>query len=457
MLHVMFSVCMCSRSWLEQARTEQVVLAWTLASYVVLVGRFVYCIPALFFFLFLTCATCMHTCIFFPPSESSKAFCHPKFRRGDKDSAATIKSVQAEQGAKNVAQARRLNTQQPAGAGIGVGAAYAHLQGHDPFNSSNPRGQPPVIMPAADALPGALTGALAGAGTGVGLGIDPIVAARLRAAAALEVEEETLRIQHLERQLQLQQAQNQAATAATNPYDGYVGVGAGAPHTGLQSLAARNAASALTRRYSGTGASLAAMEHAAAAVAPTAAGAPSYGQSLADMHYAQAARGLPLNVAVAAAPAAPAAPASQVPTAAAGAGDVDLSLGPPSIFGTGSQIYEQSSPLEREIMLQARYKHLLQIQASLQRKALVSQQHQLHLEEQQYLAAHQQPHAALTGASGIRVGATGHGQLLPQHAVDSATQHVLAGAAAVMQRDSLLASPPAPGAPAPAGYQYPHA
>ena len=387
----------------------------------------------------------MHT-FYIPPSIRSQAFCHPKFRRGDKDSAATIKSVQAEQGAKNVAQARKLNTQQPAGAG--VGAAYAHLQGHDPFNHSNPRGQPPVIMPAADAPPGALTGAT----HGVGLGVDPIVAARLRAAAALEVEEETLRIQHLERQLQLQQAQNQAATAATNPYDGYVGVGAGAPHTGLQSLAARNAASALTRRYSGTGSSLAAMEHAAAAVAPTAAGAPSYGQSLADMHYAQAARGLPLNAAVAAAQAAPAA---QVPTAAAVAGDVDLTLGPPSIFGTGSQIYEQSSPLEREIMLQARYKHLLNIQASLQRKALVSQQHQLHLEEQQYLAAHQQPHAALTG---IGVGAAGHGQLLPQHAVDSATQHVLAGAAAVMQRDSLLApGAEAPGAAAPAGYHYPHA
>ena len=385
----------------------------------------------------------MHT-FYIPPSIRSQAFCHPKFRRGDKDSAATIKSVQAEQGAKNVAQARKLNFKQPAG----VGAAYAHLQGHDPFNHSNPRGQPPVIMPAADAPPGALTGPT----HGVGLGVDPIVAARLRAAAALEVEEETLRIQHLERQLQLQQAQNQAATAATNPYDGYVGVGAGAPHTGLQSLAARNAASALTRRYSGTGSSLAAMEHAAAAVAPTSAGAPSYGQSLADMHYAQAARGLPLNAAVAAAPAAPAA---QVPTAADVAGDVDLSLGPPSIFGTGSQIYEQSSPLEREIMLQARYKHLLNIQASLQRKALVSQQHQLHLEEQQYLAAHQQPHAALTG---IGVGAAGHGQLLPQHAVDRATQHVLAGAAAVMQRDSLLApGAEAPGAAAPAGYHYPHA
>ena len=117
---------------------------------------------------------------------------------------------------------------------------------------------------------------------------------------------------------------------------------------------------------------------------------------------------------------------AQVPTAAmTGAAE------PPSIFGAGSELYQQSSPLEREIMLQARYKHLLKIQASLQSKALASQQDRLNLEEQQYLAAQHAPHAALTGV-GAGIGAAGQGQLLPQQAVDSATQHVLAGAEAVI-------------------------
>ena len=364
----------------------------------------------------------MYVCI---PS-SYQAFCHPKFRRGDKESVALIKSVQAEQGAKNVAQAKRQQQQQGGVGGVyGHIRAHAHLQGHDPFHHNiNPRVQPPVIIPAADAPPGALTGALsitgAAATHGVGLA-DPIVAARLRAAALLEVEEETLRIQHLERQLQQAEARAAVSAATANSYDGYVGVGAGAgaPRTGLQSLAARNAASALTRRYSGTGSGLAAMEHAAAPAAAPATGATGYGQSLADMHYAQAAQGLPLNVAVSA-PAAAQAPTAQVPAAA---GDVNLATAPPSIFGTGSQIYEQSSPLEREIMLQIRYKHLLNIQSKLQHNALVSRQHQLQLEEQQYLAAHQPPHASLTAAAsvGAGIGAAGHGQLLPQQAVDNAT------------------------------------
>ena len=391
----------------------------------------------------------------------------------------TIRSVQAEQGARNVAQAKRLNNAAELNAAQS-GGVHAHVHAHHVYN--NARGQPPIIFPAVDAPLGELTGALPVTGTHLGVGTaaataaanpyghltaadlhNPIVAARLRAAAALEVEEETLRIQHLERQLQLQLAQAGAAEAqasasaapqaGADTYDGYIGVGAGAPHTGLQSLAARNAASALTRRYSGTGSTLAAMGHSAAAAAAVAAPATGvttgYGQSLADMHYARAAQGIHL-----AAAAQVPAPAPVAPSGLDSAGAVDLAHGPPSIFGSGSQVYAESTPLEREIMLQARYKHLLNIQASLQRKALVSQQHHLHLEEQQYLAAHQHPNASLaTVATGGGVGASGQGQLLPQDAVDSATRHVLADAAAAMQRDSLLTGHPAAGAPA-AGYPH---
>lgn len=416
------------------------------------------------------------------PPRQSQAFCHPKFRLGDKASVDTIRSVQAQQGARNVAQAKRLNNAAELNAAQS-GGVHAHIHAHHVHAGvyNNPGGQPPIIFPAADAPLGELTGALPVTGTNLGVGTaaataaanpyghltaadlhNPTIAARLRAAAALEVEEETLRIQHLERQLQLQLAQAGAAEAqasasaapqaGANTYDGYIGVGAGAPHTGLQSLAARNAASALTRRYSGTGSTLAAMGHsAAAAVAAPAAGATtSYGQSLADMHYARAAQGrIPIHLAAEAQ-----VPAPVAPSGLDSAGAVDLAHGPPSIFGSGSQVYAESTPLEREIMLQARYKHLLNIQASLQRKALVSQQHHLHLEEQQYLAAHQHSNASLaTVATGGGVGGSGQGQLLPQDAVDSATRHVLAGAAAAMQRDSLLTGHPAAGAPA-AGYPH---
>lgn len=426
-----------------------------------------------------------------PGYAQHMAFCHPKFRRGDRAAAATIRSVQAEQGAKNAARAEALSLAAARQHGVGVGL---HGVGAGVYPG----------IPAADAPPGALTGALplsgtlpvssaasaaalpysapaahahgspsTGLGLGLGLGAaayglgssstaaslaasahahahDPIVAARLRAAAALEVEEETIRIQHLERQLQIQQAvqaHHAATAAATNPYDhrSYLtgvgaGIGAEPPHVGLKSLAARSAASALTRRYSGTGSSLA--TGGEAAVVGGVGASAAAGPSLAELHYAQAAKGLPMHVS--------ALHQAQAQLDPIPAGSVaDLSHAPPSIFGEGGEIYEKSSPLEREIMLQARYKHLLNLQASLQRKALVNQQHQLHIEEQQYLAA-QQPPSDLTAAAsaasavvGAGVGAAGHLRLLPQETVDTTTRNVLAGATAVIQRDSLLGGYPA--------------
>ena len=90
-------------------------------------------------------------------------------------------------------------------------------------------------------------------------------------------------------------------------------------------------------------------------------------------------------------------------------------------------------------MLQARYKHLLNIQASLQRKALLGSQ------DQQYLQAQEQQQWAQLmgiGAGAVAVAGTGaagiSGRLLPQADVDTATRNVLAGASAVIERDSLL-------------------
>ena len=88
-------------------------------------------------------------------------------------------------------------------------------------------------------------------------------------------------------------------------------------------------------------------------------------------------------------------------------------------------------------MLQARYKHLLNIQASLQRKALLGSQDQQYLQAQE-----QQQQAQLMGigaVAGAGTGAAGiSGRLLPQADVDTATRNVLAGASAVIERDSLL-------------------
>ena len=95
-------------------------------------------------------------------------------------------------------------------------------------------------------------------------------------------------------------------------------------------------------------------------------------------------------------------------------------------------------------MLQARYKHLLNIQASLQRKALLGSQDHLGLEEQQYLQAQeqQQQQAQLigigAGAETVSGAAGVSGRLLPQADVDTATRNVLAGASAVIKRDQLL-------------------
>ena len=97
-------------------------------------------------------------------------------------------------------------------------------------------------------------------------------------------------------------------------------------------------------------------------------------------------------------------------------------------------------------MLQARYKHLLNIQASLQRKALLGSQDNLGLEEQQYLQAQEQQQQAHLMGIGAGAGAsTGvAGRLLPQQDVDAATRNVLAGASAVIARDQQLLSPGRP-------------
>jgi hypothetical protein len=87
-------------------------------------------------------------------------------------------------------------------------------------------------------------------------------------------------------------------------------------------------------------------------------------------------------------------------------------------------------------MLQARYKHLLNVQTNLQRKALLAGS-QDHLGLEILRAQEQQQQAHLMGiGAGASAGVTG--RLLPQQDVDMATRNVLAGATAVIQRDQLL-------------------
>ena len=348
-----------------------------------------------------------------PDHAQFLAFFHPDFRRGDREAAKAIKSVQAEQGMANAQASRERFGQQFASKTQRLVEEERRMQLEQALAEQQQQRQLQLLQLEE---------------------LDPFVAARLRAAAAFEVEEETNRIRQLEQKLLLQQAEAQAAQGhPPAAYGGNVG-------SDLKSLAARTAASALTRRYSGTGASLGlASELGLTGARPPGLGpTATSGPSLAEMHYAQmgspplATELLRQQQAQQAQTQAQVLAQAQAQAQAQAHGAADLSECPPSIFGDSAQAYESCSPLEREFMLQARYKHLLNIQASLQRKALLGSQ------DQQYLQAQEQQQAQLMGI-GAGTGAAGiSGRLLPQADVDTATRNVLAGASAVIERDSLL-------------------